>query len=108
MDVKRTFTDVVGGGMELCVVVCLVGWSWGPIDVQLFLADVILDPVESHVHGFGPFLFHGFVHDACGCRVVDLSRCGRLCVAEFFQGGALGDGFFCVLEECATFGIGGG
>jgi hypothetical protein len=38
------------------------------------LADAILDPIETHVHGFGSFLFDCFVGEADGGRVVGLQR----------------------------------
>ena len=55
---------------------------------ELLLAYTVLDPMETHVHGLGPFLFHSLVGKACGGGVVDLHWGGRLRMLEFLEGGA--------------------
>jgi hypothetical protein len=44
-------------GVMLCVVIGVVAISLKPVDMEVVLGDPILDPIESHVHGFGPFDF---------------------------------------------------
>ena len=47
--------------------------SFAPDELELILFDAVLYPVEAHVEGFGEFLAHGGVEDACsgGVIVVD-------------------------------------
>ncbi len=55
-DVRRTDCDVMLGGMMFGGVISKIGLARFPVDMKLLLANAILDPVESHVHGFGPAL----------------------------------------------------
>jgi hypothetical protein len=53
--------------------------------MELALADVVMNPVEAHIDGFGVFLFDGVIgEDASGGAVVSYNGCGRLGMAEFF------------------------
>ena len=47
-----------------------VTFSFGPVDFEFALVDTVLDPVKSHVHGFGAFDFGGVVGEAFGGGVV--------------------------------------
>ena len=49
-----------------CVVVFEVFRAGSPADEELFLSDAILDPIKTHVHGFGAFLFDRVVGEAGG------------------------------------------
>ena len=69
-------------------IVSVIEFAWAPVDAELFLAFAISEPVESHVHGFGPFGLDLSVDDAFGGGVVCLERGGRLCVSEFLQDNA--------------------
>ncbi len=57
--------------------------AWAPVYFELFVFDTILDPIESHVHGFGSLLFDLFVCKAVGRGIIDLDWGGRLWVAHF-------------------------
>ena len=57
MEVDGSHFFVVGGGMVLGEVVSIIELSSFPVDCKLILFDHVLDPVESHVNGFGSFLF---------------------------------------------------
>ena len=71
--------------MVLCVEVTEVCCSRGPEDMELFLVYSVLDPVESHVDGLGSDLFAGAVGNGnCG-GVVNLDRCGWLCMSHFLE-----------------------
>ncbi len=50
----------------------------------LSLVDTVTNPVESHIHGLGPFLLDSVIGDAVGCSVVSLDRHWQLWVAQFF------------------------
>ena len=50
--------------MMFSPVVGIVEFAWAPVDAELVLAFAIAEPVESHVHGFGPFGLDFFVNDA--------------------------------------------
>ena len=75
--------DVHVRGMVFCVVVASVLRAWSPKNAELFLCSTILEPVVAHVHGFGAFVFGGFVGDANSGGVVGLDGCGWLWVSQF-------------------------
>ena len=54
----------------LAVVVSKVAAAWFPVDCVLFLVDSILQPIESHVHGFAFLLFAGVIHDTLANFIV--------------------------------------
>jgi hypothetical protein len=54
----------------------------------LVLPDAVANLIEMHIHGFGLFLFYGFVGDAVGRSVVSDHIGGWLFVAQFFKGDA--------------------
>ena len=76
----------MAGRVMLGVIVTKVFVAGAPVDEEVALADAILEPVESHVHGFGAFLFDGVVGEAGGRGVVSLDGRGWLWVAKFFEG----------------------
>jgi hypothetical protein len=80
----------------LCVIICEIFTSWAPLDVGLFLADSVGQPMVSNVHCFQPFLFDCFVHDAVCSGVIRSQRRWWLCVAQ------LGE---CDSEWGATLGV---
>jgi hypothetical protein len=57
-------------GVMLSVVIGMVAISLEPVDVEVFLGDPILDPIEPHVHGFGPFDFGPSVSKPIRCGIV--------------------------------------
>ena len=56
--------------MVLGEVIGIVYFASFPVDAALALTDSVLDPVESHVHGFGTFGFDGVVGDFASRGVV--------------------------------------
>ncbi len=52
--------------MVFGMVVSKVFRTGSPVDDELFLSDAILDPIKTHVHGFGAFLFDRVVGEAGG------------------------------------------
>ena len=59
MEVCGAHIDVMGWGVVLHVTVSQIGCPWVPVDVEVSLLDSVFEPVESHVNGFGAFLFDG-------------------------------------------------
>jgi hypothetical protein len=82
--------------MMFCVIITEIFTSWAPINVELFLADSVGQPMVSHVHCFQTFLFDCFVHVAVCSGVIRLQRRWGLCVTE------LGE---CDSERGATVGV---
>ena len=68
------------------VVVGKVRVARGPKNKELALADTVSDPVESHIHGAGTFLFNGVVDDSIGTSIVCLYWRGRLWMAHGKKG----------------------
>jgi hypothetical protein len=58
---------MVSWGMVFCKVVGQVGRSWFPVNVKLVLFNSVLNPIESHLHGFLFLLFDLVVGKAIGC-----------------------------------------
>jgi len=56
-----------------------------PLDDELAVFDVILDPTETHVNGFGLFLFNSSIEDAVGGTVVSCDDSGRLGPSHFME-----------------------
>jgi len=67
-----THSPVVAGRMVFGVIITQIFGSRAPVDEELFLAHAVLDPVEAHVDGFGPFLFDCVVGETGGGGVVGL------------------------------------
>ena len=61
---NRALLDVMVSRVMLCVVVSLVLTARLPENPELFLCLAVLEPVISHVHCLGTFVFCGFVCDA--------------------------------------------
>ena len=74
--------------MVLCEIVGSVSAAPFPIDMELALPDSIFNPIKSHVHGFGSFLFDGFVGDAVRDLVVGDHWSGWLRMSKFGEGDA--------------------
>jgi hypothetical protein len=70
--------------------------AWAPINVKLFLADSVGQPMVSHVNCFRSFMFDRFVNDAVCSGVIRSQRWWGLCVAQ------LGE---CDSERGATLGV---
>jgi hypothetical protein len=82
--------------MVFCVIIAEIFTSWAPINVKLFLADSVGQPMVPHIHCFRLFLFDCFVNDAECSGVICAERRWRLCVSQ------LGE---CDSERGATLGV---
>ena len=69
---------------------------WFPVDIKHTLADSVAQPIESHAHCFGTFLFDCFVDDTGCSAIVGLQWGGRLRVAHFDESLSEWDGFSCI------------
>lgn len=106
VQIKRSYTSMVGGCVVFGVVVSVVVGAGLPIDVVMALLDAVADPVVAHVNCTGTLLPDGVVGDADGGGVVGLYGCGGLWVAHFFKDCADDGSFFHVDEESTDFGFG--
>ena len=100
-----THFDMVLHRVMLCVVVGTVLFAWLPKDLELSLADAVSDPIKSHIHGFGAFLFDRVICYSHGCAVISNHGGGRRGMSEFFEGYAFGDSLLAVQEEASQFGF---
>jgi hypothetical protein len=78
-----------------------------PEDLKLALVHTVSDPIKTHVHHFGPFLFHRIISDTHGGTVVGDHRGWGLWMPEFFKCDFFGDSLLSVEEEASSFGFGG-
>jgi len=76
---------MVRRGMMLGEVVSEVVPAFAPMDHVLVLGDAGLDPIKTHVHGFGAALLDGVIDDAQCARIVSLYWRGSLRVSKFEQ-----------------------
>ena len=83
MYVYGSYLFVMDGGMVFCVVIPVVSAAWGPVDMEVALADTVANPIEAHVDGFGAALFDCVVGYAFGGAVVGGEDCGRLGPSHF-------------------------
>jgi hypothetical protein len=98
-----TFWRVVFGE-----VIGKVGFAGLPMDAEVALADMVADPIETHVDCFRSALFDGIIDDAMGTGVIDLDGCWRLRPIHFFEGDAKRTGVLGVVKACTNFCFGGG
>ena len=91
MKIDRANKFVVSRAVVFCKIVSQISFSWDPIDLELALGTVVLEPVEAHVDGFGSVLLDGVVEDTIGSAVVGLDRGRGLFVSQFSDGDAVGD-----------------
>ena len=57
-----------------------------PVDMKFTLVNVIANPIEMHVHGFGMTLTDGIIDNARGALIISLNGSGRLRIPEFVEG----------------------
>jgi len=94
-------------GMTLGEVVSKVAAAFAPMDNVLVLGDAVLDPIKTHVHGFGAALLDCAIDNAQCARIVSLYWRGSLRVSEFNQCDTERRCIFCVVKKCAGFGFSG-
>ena len=83
-------------------------FSWFPEDVELALGCEIFEPIESHVDGFGLFLFNGACEDATCGDIVGFQWCRGLGVSQFDEALADGQCFLCIEVKGSHFSFGCG
>ena len=88
MEAQRALFPVMRDRVVLGSVVGKVARTGFPFDEELAFADAVLEPVETHVDGFGAALFDGLVEDAPRDTVVGGHRSGRLGPTHLPEGGA--------------------
>ena len=93
----NTVEDVKIGGSHAAMMRCgvvlgkIIGKICGaraPVYIELVLLDTILNPIETHVHGSGLTLFHGFVGKAYSGGVVNFNWGWWLGMSHFLEAGA--------------------
>jgi len=94
-------------GMMLGEVVSKVVAAFVPMDDVLVLGDAVLDPIKTHVYGFGSALLDGVINDAQCARIVSLYWRGSLRVSGLEQCDAERRCIFCVMKKRASFGFSG-
>jgi hypothetical protein len=70
-------------------------------DLKLALAHTVSDPIKTHVHRFGPFLFHRIISDTHGGIVVGDHRGWGLGMPEFFKCDSFRDSLLSIEEEAS-------
>jgi len=85
MEVQRARAPVNGRSKVLCVVVGKIANVRLPLDDELAILDAILEPIETHVNGFGAFLFNRSIEDATGNTIVSCDDSGRLGPFHFME-----------------------
>ena len=98
MEIYTADSFVVEATVVFGWIVSKVVEPWFPVDIKHTLADAVAQPVESHVHCFGTFLFDCFVDDTGCCAVVSFHWGGRLRMSHFNQALSEGDSFSSVQE----------
>ena len=91
----------------LCPIVCLVEFSWSPIEPKLFLAFSVSQPVEMHVHCLRLFGLDSLIDDTFRHGVIRLYWCGGLLVSHFFQNDSDVYCLACCNVKCCQFCFGG-
>jgi len=94
--------------MMLCEIVCEVVGTAPPEDVKFTIADVIADPIKSHIHGFGALLLDGAVGNAKSARIVGLNGSRLLWITKIHQSGAVHACIFGIVEGGPQFSFGSG
>ena len=88
-------------------VVTKIFFSRGPLELELELFNSVFDPVETHINGFGAFLFECAVDDAVGSAVVSAYGCRWLGMAHFDESSSDGYGLLSIKVNSGDFGFGG-
>ena len=74
--------------VDFCVVVRSIVCAAPPHDIKYVLRHSALEPIKTHVHGFGCFWNHFALDKAVRCGVISSDGCLWLSVAHFFKGEA--------------------
>ena len=90
--------SVMRSRMMFREIICTVENALPPIDMELALSVTIANPIKTHIHSFGPFLFDSVVGNATGGAVVRDNGCWWLWMTQFCQDVADRIGFLAVVE----------
>ena len=93
----------MGSGVVFGKIIGAIEDALFPVYNKLSLSNAVADPIETHINGFGTFLFDNVIGNSVGSTVVGLDRCGWLGIPQFFEGDANRAGFFAIVEECSKF-----
>ena len=85
MEIDTADSFVVEATVVFGWIVSKVVETWFPVDVKHALADAVTQPVESHVHCLGAFLFYCFVNDTGRRAIVSFKRGSGLRMPHFNQ-----------------------
>ena len=107
MQVGGSHPAMMSWGVVLGVIVSKVGGTRFPVDMVLALLDSVLEPVESHVNGFGATLLDCVVEDAVGTGIVNLERGGWLGMSKLEEGLPDGNSVLGIDEGCPSFSFSG-
>jgi hypothetical protein len=106
MLVNRSHSAMMFRWMMFSEIVAVVAFAGPPVNEELSLADTVTNPVKSHVHGFGSFLFDGIVGDAQCSAIVSSYGHGSLGMSKFFERDTFWYGFLAIDKETCKFGFG--
>ena len=99
---------VMGRGKVFGEVVSQVGRAFIPINKELILVNMILDPTEAHVNGLRAASVHNIVGNSSCSGVVHLDRGRALGKARFLEGSAKNYGVLAVTKPANISLRGGG
>jgi len=85
MKAQSAHALVNGRSKVLGVVVRKIANVRLPLDDELAILDAILESIETHVNGFGAFLFNSPIEDAAGDTVVSCGDSGWLGPSHFME-----------------------
>ncbi len=79
---------VMGWRVMFGEVIGQINSATAPVDKELALGDMVLDPVKVHANGFGARLFDSVIDNAGGIGVASLDGSGQLWMPQFVESGA--------------------
>jgi hypothetical protein len=68
--------------MMLCEIICEIFTSWAQINIELFLADSVGQPMVSHIHCFRSLFLDCLAHNTESSGVICSQGRWGLCVAQ--------------------------
>jgi hypothetical protein len=74
-----------------------------PMDNEVALGNLILNPIEAHVNGFGATLLYSSVCDACSTGVISLDWAWWLGMAHVLERCAKPSSFFSIVKQSTEF-----
>ena len=107
MEVCASHDDVVARWVVLGEIVGQIEFSLLPVDSKLALLDLVLDPIESYVHGLGPLNFGTAIGKPIGGGVVvgNACECG-LFPSQFEEDLSDVHRLLAIVEQGSNFGFG--